>query len=820
MAKKKDQEEIKTTKKVNLAIQGISCESCVVKIEKGLSKLSGVKEANVNFATEKARISYDPDKVEPSEISRTIKELGYGIKLNKVTIPITGMSCASCVAKVEKALKNVNGAVEANVNLATEKAMVSYNGTVTSPNELKKAVTQAGYGVAEEGGEVEEGEKARPSEAEKLRRAFIFSAALTVPILLGSFSGLLPWYPQILANHYLLLALTTPVQFWAGLRFYRGAWAALRKRTTDMNTLVAVGTSAAYFYSGVATFAPGLFTAAGQAPQVYFDTAAVIVTLILLGRWLEARAKGRASEAIKKLVGLQARTARVIRKGQELDVPVEEVHPGDIVVVRPGEKIPADGLVKEGNSSVDESMITGESIPAEKGIGSEVIGATINKTGTFRFEATKVGKDTVLAQIVKLVEEAQGSKAPIQRLADKVASVFVPVVITVAMITFIVWYFWGPEPALTRALLNFVAVLIIACPCALGLATPTAVMVGTGKGAEVGILIRSGESLEMAHKLNTIVFDKTGTLTKGEPSVTNVVATDDFLEERVLSLAAAVEKNSEHPLGRAVVEEAEKRKAKLEEVDNFEALPGWGVKAEVKGQEILLGNLRLMEDKSISLNGLASKEKELSREGKTAMFLALGGKAAGVIAVADTLKAYSVEAVARLSSLGLKVTMISGDSKRAAGAIARKVGIDEVIAEVLPQDKVAKIKELQARGRVVAMVGDGINDGPALAQADIGIAIGSGTDVALEASDITLITGDLRQVLTAIQLSRRTMRTIKQNLFWAFAYNTAGIPLAAGILYPFFGFLLNPMFAAAAMAFSSVSVVSNSLRLRRFKPAL
>jgi Cu+-exporting ATPase len=584
-----------------------------------------------------------------------------------------------------------------------------------------------------------------------------------------------------------------------------------------MNTLIAVGTSAAYLYSMVATLFPSFFESGGIKPEVYFDTSALIIVLILLGRLLEARAKGQTSEAIKKLMGLQPKTARIIRDGKEMDIPVEEVLVGDMVIVRPGEKIPVDGKVKQGKSAVDESMITGESIPVKKQPGDEVIGATINKTGSFKFQATKVGKDTALAQIIKLVQDAQGSKAPIQRLADVIAGYFVPVVISIAIATFVIWINFGPSPVLTFALLTFVAVMIIACPCALGLATPTAVMVGTGKGAENGILIKGGESLETAHKLDTIVFDKTGTLTKGEPEVTDIVNVNSYSEEEILKYAASAEKASEHPLGEAIIKGATERKIRLEDPKDFQAIEGQGIEANVDGKDVLLGNMKLMRRRRIEVQDLEAKAEELASDGKTPIYVSLEGKVAGLIAVADTLKENSIEAVERLKRLELEVVMLTGDNRKTAEAVARKAGIERVLPEVLPEDKVHEIKSLQSEGKRVGMVGDGINDAPALAQADIGIALGSGTDVAMEASDITLIKGDLRGVVSAIELSKRTIRVIKQNLFWAFFYNTAGIPIAAGVLYPFFGILLNPIFASAAMALSSVSVVSNSLRLRRVK---
>jgi Cu+-exporting ATPase len=807
--------------KIILPIKGMSCASCAATIEKALSKLHGVSRADVNFATEKATVVFDPNVVKIKRFIKTVREAGYDVAVERVTIPIAGMSCASCVEKIEKGLNSINGVVRASVNLATEKAMVEYLASQVSIADLKKAIEDVGYkalDVSEEA--IDREREARQKEIKTLKTKLMVGVSLSILIFLGSFSGLFPWVPGFLSDYFTLLVIATPVQFWVGWQFYKGFWAALKHKTADMNTLIAVGTSAAYLYSLAVTFSPSYFIARGIEPKVYYDTAAIIITLIILGRLLEAKAKGETSEAIKKLMKLQAKTARVVRDGEEVDIPVEEVQIGDLVIVRPGEKVPVDGTIKEGYSTIDESMLTGESMPVDKKEGDEVIGATINKTGTFKFEATKVGKDTTLAQIVRLVEEAQGSKAPIQRLADKIAGVFVPVVIGIAIVTFTVWYFFGPSPALTFALVNFVAVLIIACPCALGLATPTAIMVGTGKGAENGVLIRGGESLETAHKLDTVILDKTGTLTKGEPAVTDIITINDFTESEILRFAATAERGSEHPLGEAIVKKAKERGIELGEAKGFAAIPGHGVKAEVGGKVVLLGNLKLMSDGKIEIGDLNRKAEKLSSEGKTPMFVAVDGVAAGAIAVADTLKENSREAVERLHRLGLEVVMITGDNKRTAEAIAKQVGIDRVLAQVLPEDKANEIKKLQDEGKIIAMVGDGINDAPALAQADVGIAIGTGTDVAMEASDITLITGDLMGVVTSIELSKRTMRTIKQNLFWAFFYNASLIPVAAGILYPFFGILLNPIFAAAAMAFSSVSVVTNSLRLRNFTPRM
>ena len=731
---------------------------------------------------------------------------------------VEGMSCASCVARIEKALLDSPGVLRAAVNLATARAHVDYLPSETNRRDLAKVIESAGYRVAETGigpGAEDTERLLREKDYRDLRTKVVAGAALGIVIFLGSMRHWFPWVPPFLQNFFVLWALATPVQFVLGRQFYLGAWAALRHRTTDMNTLVAVGTSAAYFYSVAATIFPSFFHKAGVMPEVYFDTSALIILLILFGKMLEARAKGRTSEAIKKLMSLRPKTARIIRDGGEFDIPVEDVTVGDIILVRPGEKLPVDGVVTEGKSAVDESMITGESLPVEKKPGDEVIGATINKAGSLRFRATKVGKDTALAQIIRLVQEAQGSKAPIQRLADVIASYFVPAVIGIAVVTFAVWYAFGPSPRLTLALLNFVAVMIIACPCALGLATPTAIMVGTGRGAEHGILIKGGESLEMAHRIDTVVFDKTGTLTKGEPRVTDIAAAATFADRDVLFYAASAEKVSEHPLGESVVKMAGERGVALEGPRDFQVLEGLGISAMVGGKPVLVGSARIMMERGVDIGGLAAKADAFSGEGKTAVFVAVEGRAAGVLAIADTLKESSVPALRRLKALGLELVMLTGDNRRTAEAIAAQAGITTVVPEVLPQDKVNEIKRLQSLGKKVAMVGDGINDAPALAQADVGIAIGTGTDVAMEASDITLIKGDLGGVASAIELSRRTIRTIKQNLFWAFIYNTIGIPVAAGVLYPFFHILLSPIIASVAMAFSSVSVVSNSLRLRK-----
>ncbi|HSB69456.1 MAG TPA: heavy metal translocating P-type ATPase [Candidatus Methylomirabilis sp.] len=809
------------------------CASCVSGVEKALLAVPGVQKAVVNLAAERGSVLYDPRTTNPAGLVKAVAEAGYTPVVERLTIPIGGISCASCVATIEGALRGTPGVVSAAVNFATNAATVEFVPATVAVADLRRVIRDAGYEPLEvaEGASLADHEKAaREREVRTLKRKLAVGISLTVPIFLGSFPEWFPWIPTPLQNFRVLLALATPVQFWVGAQFYRGFWAALRHKTSDMNTLIAVGTSAAYLYSLAMTAAPGFFLARGIKPAVYFDTAAVIITLILLGRLLEAIARGRTSEAIKRLMGLRPKTARVVRDGEERDIPVEDVRIGDLVIVRPGEKAPVDGVVREGASAVDESMLTGESIPVEKRPGDQVIGATLNKTGTFTFEATKVGKDTVLAQIIRLVEEAQGSKAPIQRMADYVASIFVPTVIGVAVFTFGVWWVLGPRPAFLFGLLNFVGVLIIACPCALGLATPTAIMVGTGKGAEHGILIRSGESLETAHKIRTIVFDKTGTLTKGEPEVTDVVPsaerratsreTGGARREALLQLAASLERGSEHPLGDAIIARAKAEGLALSKVEGFEAVPGHGVRGTVDGRTALLGNARFMRDAGIPLGEMEAEALRLAEQGKTPVFVAADGKLSGLIAVADTLKSGAAEAIRALHSLEIEVVMITGDNRRTASAIAGQAGIDRVLAEVLPEQKASEVKKLQGEGKVVAMVGDGINDAPALAQADVGIAIGTGTDVAMEASDITLIRGDIAGVVTAIQLSRRTLRTIKQNLFWAFIYNVLGIPIAAGILYPFTGMLLDPMVASAAMAASSVSVVSNSLRLRRFRPSL
>ncbi len=845
-----------TEKQVSLPITGMHCANCSSTIERNLNKLDGVTEANVNYATERATVIYDPTVLGEDAIIGKIQDVGYNVATAKVELPITGMTCANCVATVERTLnKKVPGVVAANVNFATEKATVEYVPGQVTRADMVAAIEKAGYGVVEaEAGQLEDAEQsAREAEIRDQTRKFWVGVLFALPLFLLSMArdfGLLgAWAHQPWVN-WLMLAMAAPVQFYVGWDYYTGGWKALRNGSANMDVLVAMGSSVAFFYSVLVTIALTLgSTALGM--HVYFETAALIITLIKLGKLLEARAKGQTSAAIKKLMGLRAKTARVVRDGGEVDIPIEQVKTGDVVIVRPGEKIPVDGVVVEGQSAVDESMLTGESLPVDKKAGDKVIGATINKQGMLKFEATKVGAETALAQIIRLVQEAQGSKAPIQRLADQVSAVFVPVVIGIAVLTLLVWWL-VVGVGFTPAMIRLVAVLVIACPCALGLATPTAIMVGTGKGAEHGILFKNSEALERAHSLKAIVLDKTGTITVGEPSVTDVVTRYQVLgiggvgEERtsaqrpglpspdsqfpdslspdsLLRLAASAERGSEHPLGEAIVRAAQARGLSLAQPDRFEAVSGQGIVAEVEGHQVALGNLKMMNQHSINLNGLGTEAERLASEAKTAMWVALDGQAAGVIAVADTIKPGSKEAVDKMHRLGLQVVMMTGDNQATAETIAQEVGIDRVLAEVLPGDKAAEVKKLQEEGiGLVAMVGDGINDAPALAQADVGIAIGTGTDVAMETADVTLMRGDLRSVPQAIALSKATMRTIKQNLFWAFFYNVILIPVAAGVLYPF-TFVpnilrsLHPVLAAFAMAFSSVTVVTNSLRLRRVK---
>ncbi len=814
---------------VTLKISGMECASCVVRLEKGLNKLHGIEKAEINIATESASISYDADKITAEEMEKTVSDLGYKVidsvakdKVGETTITFSvgGMTCAACVRRVENAISKVDGIFKVGVNLATNKATVTYNPKMVKVKDIKDVVAKAGYEFLGIVGEMEED----PLEVEKEREIRLLTTKLAVGVILsiiifiGSMPKLFPFVANIDRGILLpvLMVLTTPVLFWVGSRFFVGAAKALLKGTSDMNSLVAMGALSAYLYSAAAIFFPTFF----KSPHVYFDGAAMIVTLILLGRLLEAKAKGKASSAIKRLFDLRAKTARVIRNdGTEDDIPVEELLPGDTILVKPSEKIPTDGVVLTGSSYVDESMLTGPSRPVEKMDGAEVFGATLNSSGSITFRATKVGADTALSQIIALVEQAQGSKAPIQRLADRVAAVFVPTVIIIATVTFLVWYFVVPGHDFSRALLTFVSVLIISCPCAMGLATPTAIMVGTGLGAESGILIKGGESLEKIYKLNTVIFDKTGTLTRGKPVVTDVVTSAGVKTERLLSVAIAVEALSEHPLAGAIVNIDRGKWGKEDGVKklkatNFEAKTGLGAVATVKGKRVTVGSLNLMKNGKKVPNDLLNKSEMILNEGKTVVFVTEADVVLGFLAIRDEPKASAKNAVAVLKKMGLEVGMITGDNEKTARAIGSGLGIKKILSGVLPGDKAKEIGRLKGEGKIVAMVGDGINDAPALAEADTGIAIGAGTDVAIEASDITLVKDDLLNVPNSIVLSKLTMRVIKQNLFWAFFYNSLGIPIAAGVLYPIFGIFLSPVFAAAAMAFSSVSVVGNSLRLR------
>lgn len=812
--------------KVTFAVNGMTCASCVKRIEEGLRETTGVSKANVNFASQKAIVEYDGESINAKSLQDKINDLGYealidtsGSDQGKITVSVGGMTCAACVRRVENALNSVEGVLETSVNLATGRATVIHSAKWGGLTELEKVVTENGYEYL---GELKDSladpiEASRIKELRELKLKVTCGAILSVIIFIGSMQhwfGFLHFIPRQIML-WVMFILTTPVVFWVGSRFFIGAYKAALQKTSDMNTLVAVGAFSAYAYSTAATFFPQFFTTAGLMPHVYYDGAAMIVTLILVGRILEATAKGKTSTAIKKLMGLKPKTAHLIRNGEPTQITVEEVKVDDILLVKPGERIPVDGIILSGESTIDESMLTGESMPVTKEKEQKVFAATINKTGSFTFRATGVGAQTALAQIVRLVEEAQGSKAPIQRLADKVASIFVPSVFLVAFITFAIWYFLPEQNNFSRALINFVSVLVIACPCALGLATPTAIMVGTGLGAQSGILIKGGEALEKTHKLTVVVFDKTGTLTKGQLTLTDIIAAEGFDERKVIAYAAALEKKSEHPLAQAIVQKAKAERINIAETEKFEAVSGMGAKAFIENKLIIVGNRFFMKKENVAVNDWDSKAAKLESEGKTTVFVSSEKNILGIIALADTPKDSAKQAIANLYGRGLKVAMITGDNSGTAQAIAAQLDIEKVMADVLPGKKAEEIIMLQSAGEVVAMVGDGINDAPALAAADVGIAIGAGTDVAIEASDITLIRDDLLGVPEAIGLSEATMRIIKQNLFWAFFYNVIGIPVAAGALYPFFGILLNPEFAAAAMALSSFSVVSNSLRLRR-----
>ena len=798
-------------------------------LKERLETVSGVHEVRVNSGAQLTQVTYDPMLVDVPAIVAKARAAGFALGAASMQLEIRGMHCASCVTTIEGALKGTRGVVDASVNLASRQARVDYLPELVDVAGLARAVEEAGYEAvtapAATQSAVDRQQEEEDREYRTLLRKFWFAAAIAVPVIVLSYPTFFPGLRDLLPKGSDSLRLvwgglglvTVPVMAWSGSQFFTGAWQALKHRQANMHTLIAIGISTAWLYSTVAVVFPQIFPSADLA-EVFYDVTAVVTALVVLGLALEVKARGRTSEAIKKLIGLQPKTARVLRDGREVDIPVEEVLVGDVLLVRPGEKLAVDGVVVQGGSSVDESMITGESIPVEKHPGDQVIGATMNQSGSLTFRATKVGKDTALAQIIRLVQDAQGSKAPVQRLVDQVSHYFVPTVMILAVVAAEVWLAFGPQPAFVYALIAFTTTLIIACPCALGLATPTSLTVGIGKGAEQGILIRSGTALQTATRLNSIIFDKTGTITRGKPELTNVVAEKGFEEDELLQLAAAVERKSEHPLAAAIVEGAQKRGLALLDADDFQAFPGRGVEAVVSGRLLALGTAKLMAEWGIELGRLKAEAQRLAEDGKTPMFVVVNARAAGVIAAADTVKEDSAAVVAALRRLGLEVVMITGDNERTAAAIGRQVGLDRVLAEVLPEDKAHEVRKLQLEGKKVGMVGDGINDAPALAQADIGFAIGTGTDVAIEAADITLVGGSTRGVVTAIEISKATMRNIKQNLIGAFFYNTAGIPIAMGLLFPFFGILLSPILAAAAMAFSSVTVVSNANRLRGWKP--
>ncbi|TFD94504.1 heavy metal translocating P-type ATPase [Jeotgalibacillus sp. R-1-5s-1] len=799
-------------KEASLRIEGMTCASCAIRIEKGLKKITGVKEAAVNFAVEKTTIVYDDQLTSLREMEQKIESLGYKVVNQKAEFSITGMTCAACANKIEKTLNKMDGVQSAVVNFAMESVQVHYRPEDTSFSDMQKAVKKLGYELHQKSQDATGEADYREKEIARQQSRFIFSSILSVPLLWAMVSHFeftsFIWLPEMFMNPWVQLALATPVQFIVGGQFYKGAYKALKNKSANMDVLVALGTSAAYFYSiYLSVLSIG---STGHMVELYFETSAVLITLIILGKLFEAKAKGRSSEAIKKLMGLQAKTATVYRDGQELQIPIEEVITGDIISIKPGEKVPVDGIILEGRSAFDESMITGESLPVDKVTGDEVIGATVNKNGFIKIKATKVGKDTALSQIIRVVEEAQGSKAPIQRLADSISGVFVPIVVGIAFITFFVWYLVIDQGNFAGALEKLIAVLVIACPCALGLATPTSIMAGSGRAAEAGILFKGGEHLETAHRIDTVVLDKTGTVTNGKPVLTDVYLTSGHNEAEVLRLVGSAEQPSEHPLAEAIVEGIKEKGISLEKTDEFENIPGYGIIAAVAGKKVIAGTRKLMKEHDISFEDHLSTVTNFEKEGKTAMLIAIDGGFAGIIAVADTVKDSSAKAISRLKEMGMEVIMMTGDNPQTAQAIAASVGIDRVIAEVLPEGKAEEVKKLQQAGKKVAMVGDGINDAPALATADIGMAIGTGTDVAMEAADITLIRGDLMSVGDALFMSKKTIRNIKQNLFWAFAYNSLGVPIAAA------GFLA-PWLAGAAMAFSSVSVVLNALRLQKVK---
>lgn len=800
-------------KKTSLQLTGMTCAACANRIEKGLNKMEGVQEANVNFALEKASVTFDPNVVTVYQMEEKIEKLGYGTAKETVDLQLIGMYCAACASKIEKVVSKMPGVNQANVNFALETARVEFNPAEVSLSDIQQRVEKLGYQAVSKQETLDQ-EGHRKEAITKQKRKLLLSAILSLPLLWAmvshfSFTSWI-WMPDLFMNPWFQLILATPVQFFIGKQFYVGAYKALRNKSANMDVLVALGTSAAYFYSLYLTID---WAAAGanvhHGPEMYYETSAVLITLVIMGKLFESLAKGRTSEAIKTLMGLQAKTALVVRDGQEMTIPVEQVLVGDLVLVKPGEKIPVDGKVVEGTSAVDESMLTGESIPVEKKTGDAVIGATINKNGRLTLEATKVGKETALAQIIKVVEEAQGSKAPIQRVADVISGIFVPIVVGIAIVAFLVWYFWVAPGNFAQSLEIAIAILVIACPCALGLATPTSIMAGSGRAAELGVLFKGGEHLESTHKINTIILDKTGTVTKGKPELTDVEV-NNLDQELFLRLVGSAEKSSEHPLAEAIVAGIEEKGTQLPAAEHFEAIPGYGIRASVEGHEVLVGTRKLMAQHNVPIDSILGRMSELETEGKTAMLTAVDGQYAGLVAVADTIKETSRAAVARLKEMGIEVIMITGDNERTAQAIAKQVGIDHVRAEVLPEGKADEVKKLQQQGKKVAMVGDGINDAPALAVADIGMAIGTGTDVAMEAADVTLMKGDLNSIPDAIYMSRKTMSNIRQNLFWALGYNSLGIPIAA------IG-LLAPWVAGAAMALSSVSVVLNALRLQRMK---
>ena len=811
-------------------LEGMHCASCAQTVEKSVKDLPGMEKAVVNLATEKLSVSYDEETLSNKDIQKAVSDAGYKAISNttKKTLAVDGMTCASCAQTVEKAAQNLNGMLSANVNLATEKLTVEYDPATLNYGDITKAVSDAGYTAYEEETSAEQvdiDQDKKDNHIKSLWKRFVASAIFTIPLFylsMGPMVGLpvpafVDSHTNPLMNTIIQFVLTTPVM-WINREYFKVGFKTLFRGHPNMDSLVALGTSAAYIYSLYATF----MVYSGDASFVhmqYYESAAVILTLITLGKYFEAVSKGKSSEAIKKLMGLAPKTARVMRNGEEVEIPIDEVQVDDIIVVRPGEKLPVDGIIVSGNTAIDEAMLTGESIPVEKTVDDEVIGASINKTGSFQYRATKVGKDTALAQIVKLVEDAQGSKAPIAKLADRISGIFVPVVIALAVLAGLGWYFIGGE-SISFALTISISVLVIACPCALGLATPMAIMVGTGKGAENGVLIKSAEALETTGKVDTVIFDKTGTITKGQPVVTDIITADGFNNQKLLTYAASAELGSEHPLGEAIIRDAREKGLELLDPEGFNAIPGHGIEVTIGEHHLYLGNKRLMDQQQIDLTELATDSDRLAEQGKTPMYIAVDHQLAGIVAVADTVKENSIQAIKRLHKSGIEVVMITGDNKRTADAIAKQVGIDRVLSEVLPEDKAEEVTKLQEEGKIVAMVGDGINDAPALAQAEVGIAIGSGTDVAMESADIVLIRSDLMDVPTAVELSKATIKNIKENLFWAFAYNTLGIPVAMGILYLFGGPLLNPMFAAAAMSLSSVSVVLNASRLKRFKPSV